>query len=1354
MKKILYTMLLLIAVSLTAGAQTQFWYHGVHYEVTDYGENAVMVISSDNYGYSGPLVIPKRVKTTVDYYGEETDRYFDVVAVGEGAFNGCSGLTSIELPSTIQTIGDYAFKNCTGLSDIVLPNSVVSIGEGAFQGCTGLMGFTLSKRLKTISKDAFNCCTGLTSLTIPSRVNSIGTSAFQGCTGLTRVVMPNSVNNLGDNVFYGCTALTSVQLSRNAGRLSGTFAGCTSLASISLPLGVVSLDGTFTGCVNLTSVELPNTLVEIGQRAFDGCSSLTSLYLPNSVEQIEDMAFRNTGLTSIELPGEFRRFGQDAFYGCKSLTSITSRRTSPPYMSNEGCFDSEIYNFATLIVPSASVDDYKSADWWRMFENVEGGEFRFEEGGICYLITGPTTVEVTYKVKQWAAGYQGSVAIPATVTHNGMTYQVMGIGDCAFSGCPALTQVSLPEGLRFIGDYAFSHTGLTGVVIPSTVKRIGDSAFSYSQITSVTIPEAVEVMDAFAFSGSPLTSLTWNARECWTGEFSGLTELVIGNEVTVLPPRLAYFSQITTLEIPSSVKVIGVEAFCSCQGLTSLTIPEGVTSIGDNAFADCSGLTSLTWNARECWDYGNISSENSNSISQINIGGNVEVLPSDFAKYTDITSVTLPSSIHWIGDSAFFACCRLESDVVIGDQVTDIGRYAFVGCSQVKGLTIGKNVEHIGTAAFGSEYTDSYYNYYSAMAVSSLTWKARCCESTGNLQYYYVNELTLGDEVEVIPYGFCQNADRITEVQFPASLKTIGGDAFKNCDKLGSLQLPNSVTEIGPNAFYGCLSVVDLSLPSSLATINKGAFSYCSSIQDLFIPASVTAIGPNAFKSCYGLSSIVVDNNNPVYDSRNNCNAVIKTANDSLVLVCKNTTIPPSFTEIPDSAFFGQSGMTSFVIPNSVTRIGKDAFHGTGLTSITIPASVTTIGENAFMYCSNLESMVVENGNPVYDSRDNCNAINETSTNTMLYGCKNTVIPGSIKAIGDFAFYNNRQLTGMTIPDGVERIGRYSFGRCYNLKSVSISNTVETIGYNAFSYCDGLTDLSFGNSVKEIGESAFASCSKLTSVSIPDSVKTIGYAAFRYCYGLQTVEIGKSVDTIGGYAFQNCENLINLNMGNSVKVIMANAFQYCSKLSRVTIPASTVSVGANAFEYCYSLESLVLGDNIKVIGDYAFNCCRKLQRVTIPNSVEQIRQYAFSYCRKMESVTLGKSVTRLGRDAFYYSDSLRNVVCMAPAPPTCDNNSTFSPRYNTAKLTVLESSVEAYKAAYSWKQFATIEGMPGCGLGDVDGDGTLDVNDVTVIINMVLNSSADLPLSADVDGDGIVDVNDVTRLIDMILRNP
>ena len=188
-------------------------------------------------------------------------------------------------------------------------------------------------------------------------------------------------------------------------------------------------------------------------------------------------------------------------------------------------------------------------------------------------------------------------------------------------------------------------------------------------------------------------------------------------------------------------------------------------------------------------------------------------------------------------------------------------------------------------------------------------------------------------------------------------------------------------------------------------------------------------------------------------------------------------------------------------------------------------------------------------------------------------------------------------------------------------------------------------------------------------------------------------------------------------------------------------------IGYNAFYNCTNLETLKMGKAVKRIKGYAFEYCGKLTSVTIPNAVETVESGAFESCTGLTHVTIGRSVKTMDWGVFYGCDALTRVNCLALTPPAI-NYGTFN-RY-TATLGVPEASLQAYKAAQYWKNFTTMEGIPGAGPGDVNGDGTIAIGDVTNLINLLL-TSGEVPVYADVDGDGVVSIQDITALINKIL---
>ena len=338
------------------------------------------------------------------------------------------------------------------------------------------------------------------------------------------------------------------------------------------------------------------------------------------------------------------------------------------------------------------------------------------------------------------------------------------------------------------------------------------------------------------------------------------------------------------------------------------------------------------------------------------------------------------------------------------------------------------------------------------------------------------------------------------------------------------------VTSIGDYAFHKCIGLKSVTIPNSVTSIGDDAFSGCSGLTSVTIGNSVTSIGMWAFNAC---------------------------------------------------------ALTSVHIPNSVTSISYMAFAACGSpTSVNIPNSVTYIGEKAFVGCDDLTNIVVEEGNGVYDSRNNCNAIIETASNTLIAGCKTTIIPNSVSTIGNSAFSSCRGLTSVTIPNSVTSIGGGAFQYCSGLTSVTIPNSVTSIGSEAFFRCSGLTSVTIGNSVTSIGMWAFSYCSGLTSITIPESVTTIGNYAFNNCSGLKRLQFDAINCTIGDNAF-SLVDLSNIIFGEQVERIPAGLPWPNMSGKTLVLPNSVRMINKGALQCICN--AVIIGDLVESIATGAFS---------------------------------------------------------------------------------------------------------------------------------------------------------------------
>ena len=297
-------------------------------------------------------------------------------------------------------------------------------------------------------------------------------------------------------------------------------------------------------------------------------------------------------------------------------------------------------------------------------------------------------------------------------------------------------------------------------------------------------------------------------------------------------------------------------------------------------------------------------------------------------------------------------------------------------------------------------------------------------------------------------------------------MTTIGHYAFSECTGLTNVTLGNNVTTIGGYAFSECTGLTNVTLGNNVTTIGNKAFSKCSGLTNIEIPNSVTTIGDYAFSECTGLT---------------------------------NVKIGSGVSSITTKTFSGCKNIEKIEI-NCSTFDNWFADAKTSIKEVILGDNVTRI--KAFSSYSGLTSIVVAEGNTKYDSREECNAIIETESNTLIVGCKNTTIPNGVKIIGEFAFTSCIELTNIEIPNSVTTIGRAAFNGCSGLTSIKIPNSVTTIRRDAFNKCTGLTSIEIPNSVTTIESSAFYGCTSLTNITslIPaEKLFAPGIRAFNRC---------------------------------------------------------------------------------------------------------------------------------------------------------------------------------------------------------------------------------------------------------------
>ena len=787
----------------------------------------------------------------------------------------------------------------------------------------------------------------------------------------------------------------------------------------------------------------------------------------------------------------------------------------------------------------------------------------------------------------------------------------------------------IPDDFRFLFAVSATPDGIYRARITdidfaenSSCREIGMRAFEWcNMIKHIRLPKSIKTIsyNAFFDAIAELESITvedgnedyYSDGNCLIGKSSG--ELLLGCKNSTIPTdgsvksigREAFCkcNNLMSITIPDSVTSIGHWAFHDCYNLTSITIPDSVTSIGSEVFGGCDILTIYCEAATKDWYWG----------SACPVVWNCKNNDKDENGYAYTIENGIKYSLKDGVATVINHSRTITGDIIITDKITykdaqytitSIKKDAFYGCS---GLT---SINYMGDIA-------------GWCVISGLR------ELMSSYRTLHINGKQVTGEL-VIPNG----------------VKSISDCAFYGCYGLTSIVIPDSVTSIGDNAFFDCpiekatipavaissIQKTDLKevVITSGESIGSNAFSGCNSLASITIPDSVTSIDEDAFRNCSGLTIYCEAASKPdslsnwtfspvVWDCKNNdkdesgyaytlYNGIKYSIKDGVAEVERQLETIKGDIVIADKIIYKGTEY-------SVTSIRSQAFYSCSkLTGITIPDSVTSIGYTPFQYCYSLTSIIVDSKNTIYHSASNC--LIETSTKTLIAGCKNSVIPtdGSVTTIISEAFRDCSGLTDITIPESVTTIGGWAFAYCIDLASITIPDNVTLIGEYAFFdcsrliiYCEVASQPKRWNNNWNMMDNA--NCPVVWDCINNDKDEN-GYAYI--------VENGIRYSLKDGVA-----TVISQPQTIKGDIVIADNINYKDTQFIVT------AIDSGAFGGCDDLTSITIPDSVTFIGEYAFRNCSTLETIYYKGTAED-----------WEKISIGQGNSKLhGATRYYYSET-------------------------------------------------------------------------------------------------------------------
>ena len=1294
--------------------------------------------SSFSNEYSGDIIIPSSVT-----YNENT---YPVTGINSSAFRDCTSLQSINFPSSLVSIGSYAFAGCSSLQSIDFPQSLVSIGIYAFAGCSSLQSIDFPQSLVSIGNYAFAGCSGIQSAPAIPLGCTLGNQIFINCTGLTVV----SLKKLGSGMFTGCTAIETINSYIEEPTAISLFdSSIYSTATLNVPIGRSDAYKSKDYWKRFTHIVEGNW------------GSLADLY--------------QTITITVTTPGHL----------AEELASLTTQYFTK--LTIQGPLNAA--DISALRSPEKEIVEVKELD----LSNVT-------------LVSGEDAY-ATFAGKPddglLNSGYTYNFYISDTnhtdVVSSGNTHVYNVYSNCLAefldfsinSNLLPVKKVVMPEGITEVGDWAFRSSKVEEVELPTAVTKFGQKAFYYSKLATLT----ADLSNLTEFSISTVEGTPWltnllvegnikyagNIAVCLSGIPSGALVFkegttIIADKFSSSAPSYSYrpLSAVTSVEFPSTLKVIGARAFTpqySGDNLSCpITIPEGVVSIGDGAFSN----------------------------------------------NTTLTSVSLPSTLETIGTQAFYYCPI--TSVNIGAHVTTIGDYAFQYCN-LSSVTIPSTVTYVGNGAFSNN---------TLLTTVSIDVPELDMETTeqfaGNTSL--VN-LTIGSHVKNLTKNMFKGCTALTEITIPANVETLGLRPFEDCSALETLRLnQKSVTGkiiASQGAYLGAkpnTTVTTVILGNTVETIEQAAFDSFTALESVNIPSSVTSIGAYAFYGCTSLASALT-----IPDAITELPTEVFRNCTSLTSV----TLPAQMTSIGHGCF-NNCRLTAITIPEGLTEIAPYTFYYNQFESVEIPEGVTTIGEGAFRACLNLETVTLPStletiGEEAFVGNNMIEALTipaNVTLGTKAFYCSTHLTDlnlGEGVVVGNEAFENCYALGTLSIPNNVQ-IGEKGFYNCTSLETVTTGNGVRITGVSAFVNCP-ITSLTLGKNAyvymnafeecpigiltlsegADLWKDAFKGNTQLQSLHVPTNVQ-IRDNVFDGCTSLASLVFERNNKNLGSKTFTGCPitsiRLLDASEDTYDYLLQFNKGTIYAPFDNTTYENAVLTVPGGS-KQLFSDPTRSKWSDFTNIQEEADTDISELDNTIYIESVEGYtgRQLTLSVKMKNTVEAEGFQFDLYLPDGVTFAKDTNNrpIASLSTARTTAAKTNSFSAAIQSnGALRVIAASTNgsvisgtdgevakvivnisneidegdyslilkniaisehnssgSYNVDYV-KSTLTITTAPYI-LGDANGDGNVNVSDFTAIAHHILGNTPSVFSigAADANQDGIVNVADLTAVAHLIL---